>query len=115
MVDVSYPRETQPINNTLETEINVTNRNVLESRLKKQISLIPGTTNASWPREGVGIALWAMQDNKQLYNRKFIDIIGDEAQLVYKNWTERQKKKRNNNLFFSASSMFFLYLEKNNE
>jgi len=71
----------------------VTDINVLESRLKKIVTLIPGNVNQSWPSEGVDMALWAMQDNKQLSTKKFINIIGSGAQLEYLNW-----QRKNNNL-----------------
>jgi len=75
--------DNQTINNPFQTD------NIYELRLKESITLIPGNVNIKGGE--IGPALWAMQNNKQLTTREFIDIIGFEAQLEYEYW-EKEKK-----------------------
>ena len=72
--------------------INERDTNISESRLKKSITLIPGSVNKTWPSEGIEQALWAMRDNSQLSTFDFLIIIGKEARIEYNNWENRSKK-----------------------
>ena len=82
------------------------NKNKFELRLRNSITLIPGNVMISGGE--IGPALWAMQANKQLSTREFIEIIGYAAQLEYEYWEERQKKRRLFHLLFGMVGVLFL-------
>ena len=91
--------DNQTINNSFQID------NTFELRLRNSITLIPGNVMISGGE--IGPALWAMQANKQLSTRKFIEIIGYEAQLEYEYWEERQKKRRLFHLLFGMVGVLF--------